>query len=57
MAEPFDPANAQRPQDRVRLEALPPSEVASLLRLACAETVVDPGAGTGVYTVARPLRP
>ncbi len=42
MAEPFDPANAQRLEDRARLEALPPCEVVSLLRLADAETWSTP---------------
>ena len=44
--------NAKRLEDPSRLEALPPETVVALLRLSGAETVVDYGAGTGIYTVA-----
>lgn len=52
MADAFDPVHAGRLEDPARLEALPQAAVVSLLRLAGDETVVDYGAGTGVYTVA-----
>ena len=52
MADAFDPQHAPRLEDPARLEALPQSAVVSLLRLSGAETVVDYGAGTGIYTVA-----
>ena len=51
MADAFDPQHAERLGDPARLEALPRSAVVSLLRLDGAETVVDYGAGTGVYTI------
>jgi ubiquinone/menaquinone biosynthesis C-methylase UbiE len=52
MADAFDPQHAPRLEDPARLEALPQTAVVSLLRLSGAETVVDYGAGTGIYTVA-----
>jgi ubiquinone/menaquinone biosynthesis C-methylase UbiE len=52
MADAFDPRHAGRLEDPARLQALPAAAVVSLLRLAGAETVVDYGAGTGVYTTA-----
>jgi ubiquinone/menaquinone biosynthesis C-methylase UbiE len=52
MAEHFHPAHGHRLEAPERLEALPPAGVVALLRLSGAETVVDYGAGTGVYTVA-----
>lgn len=51
MADKFDPAHGHRLEDPSRLEALPPARVVELARLEGAETVVDYGAGTGVYTV------
>ncbi len=51
MADAFNPEHAERLEDPARLEALPREAVVSLLRLRGAETVVDYGAGTGVYTV------
>ena len=51
MADKFHPMNAERLEEPWRLEALPPSAVVGLLRLNGDETVVDYGAGTGVYTV------
>lgn len=51
MADKFDPTHAPNLEDPSRLEALPPDAVVGLLRLTGAETVVDYGAGTGVYTV------
>lgn len=52
MADAFNPEHAKRLEDPARLEALPREAVVSFLRLRGAETVVDYGAGTGVYTVA-----
>jgi ubiquinone/menaquinone biosynthesis C-methylase UbiE len=52
MADTFDPAHAARLEDPSRLEALPQAAVIGMLRLDGAETVVDYGAGTGIYTVA-----
>jgi SAM-dependent methyltransferase len=52
MADKFDPMHAPGLEDPERLEILPQASVVGLLRLAGAETVVDYGAGTGVYTVA-----
>ena len=52
MADHFDHTHAPRLEDPSRLEALPQSAVVDLLRLEGAETVVDYGAGTGIYTVA-----
>lgn len=51
MADKFDPMHAPGLEDPDRLEALPPSAVVDLLNLTGDETVVDYGAGTGVYTV------
>ena len=52
MADQFDPTHAKKLEDPERLEALPQATVVELLRLTGAETVVDYGAGTGIYTVA-----
>jgi len=52
MADAFNPEHGKRLEDPARLEALPQSAVVDLLRLSGAETVVDYGAGTGIYTVA-----
>ena len=52
MADAFDPGHAGKLEDPARLEALPQAAVVDLLRLRGAETVVDYGAGTGIYTVA-----
>ena len=52
MADAFDPQHGKRLEDPARLEALPQAAVVELLRLSGAETVVDYGAGTGIYTVA-----
>ena len=52
MADAFDPQHAGRLEDPARLAALPQAAVVSLLRLEGDETVIDYGAGTGVYTVA-----
>ena len=52
MADAFDPQHAGRLEDPARLAALPQKAVVSLLRLQGDETVVDYGAGTGIYTIA-----
>ncbi len=52
MTVPFDPAHAEGLEDPQRLAALPQAAVVALLRLEGVETVVDYGAGTGIYTVA-----
>ena len=52
MVDAFDPRHAPRLEDPARLEALPQAAVVSLLRLSGAETVIDYGAGTGIYTLA-----
>ena len=52
MADKFDPAHAHKLEGPDRLEALPQAAVVDLLQLTGAETVVDYGAGTGIYTVA-----
>ena len=49
MADAFNPEHANRLEDPVRLEALPQAAVVSQLRLRGDETVVDYGAGTGIY--------
>lgn len=51
MAEKFDPAHADRLENPERLVELPPANVVRLLELRGDETVVDYGAGTGLYTV------
>jgi ubiquinone/menaquinone biosynthesis C-methylase UbiE len=52
MADAFHAEHAGRLADPQRLEALPLADVVRLLRLTGDETVVDYGAGTGVYTEA-----
>ncbi len=52
MADAFEPGHAPNLEAPARLEALLPATVVSLLDLAGDETVVDYGAGTGIYTVA-----
>jgi ubiquinone/menaquinone biosynthesis C-methylase UbiE len=51
VAHRFDPRHADRLEDPDRLVELPPAKLAGLLRLTGAETVVDFGAGTGVFAV------
>jgi ubiquinone/menaquinone biosynthesis C-methylase UbiE len=51
VAEKFDPHHAGRLEKPERLVELPPENVVALLELSGDETVVDYGAGTGMYTV------
>jgi ubiquinone/menaquinone biosynthesis C-methylase UbiE len=51
LAEKFDPDNASKLENPERLAELPPHNIVRLLGLAGAETVVDFGAGTGMYTL------
>jgi ubiquinone/menaquinone biosynthesis C-methylase UbiE len=51
VAEKFDPANAGKLENPDRLVELPPARLVELLQLTGAETVVDFGAGTGMYTL------
>jgi len=51
LSEQFDPANASKLEDPERLVELPPANVAGLLGLSGAGTVVDFGAGPGVYSL------
>jgi SAM-dependent methyltransferase len=51
VADKFDPAHADKLENPERLVELPPANVLRLLALSGAETVVDYGAGTGLYSV------
>lgn len=51
MAEKFDPGNASKLENPERLAELPPADIAGLLGLTGAETLVDFGAGTGMYSL------
>jgi ubiquinone/menaquinone biosynthesis C-methylase UbiE len=51
LTEKFDPSNASKLENPARLEELPPANIVSLLGLTGAETVVDFGAGTGMYSL------
>lgn len=51
MAEKFDPRNASKLENPERLVELPPANLLRLLDLTGAETVVDFGAGTGMYSL------
>jgi ubiquinone/menaquinone biosynthesis C-methylase UbiE len=51
MAEKFDPRHAARLEDPNRLVEMPPARLIELLELTGAETVVDFGAGTGMYSL------
>jgi ubiquinone/menaquinone biosynthesis C-methylase UbiE len=52
MADAFNPQHGQGLEAPERLAALPQAAVVSLLRLTGDETIVDYGAGTGLYTIA-----
>ena len=51
MAEKFDPSHVDKLENPERLVELPPAAIVTLLELRGDETVVDYGAGTGMYTV------
>jgi ubiquinone/menaquinone biosynthesis C-methylase UbiE len=51
VAEKFDPAKWERLENPDRLKELPPAVVLDLLAVSGSETVVDFGAGTGMYTI------
>ena len=51
MAEKFDPRNWDKLENPDRLVELPPANLIKLLELTGAETVVDFGAGTGMYSL------
>jgi ubiquinone/menaquinone biosynthesis C-methylase UbiE len=51
VAEKFDPAKWERLENPDRLKELPPAVVLELLAVDGSETVVDFGAGTGMYTI------
>jgi ubiquinone/menaquinone biosynthesis C-methylase UbiE len=51
VAEKFDPKHADKLENPERLVELPPAKLVELLRLAGAETVVDFGAGTGMFSI------
>ena len=52
MAHKFDPAHVAKLEDPERLTWQPPEVILDLLQLGGGETVVDYGAGTGIYTLA-----
>lgn len=51
MAEKFDPRNVCKLENPDRLVEMPPARLIELLELTGAETVVDFGAGTGMYAL------
>ncbi len=51
MAEPFDVRHADKLENPERLVELPPAKLVELLQLGGAETVVDFGAGSGMYSL------
>ena len=51
MAEKFDPSHASKLENPERLIELPPARLVELLQLTGAETVIDFGAGTGMYSL------
>lgn len=51
MTEKFDPRHASKLENPERLVELPPAGLVKLLQLTGAETVVDFGAGTGMYSI------
>jgi ubiquinone/menaquinone biosynthesis C-methylase UbiE len=51
VAEKFDPAKWERLENPDRLTEVPPAVVLELLAVNGSETVVDFGAGTGMYTI------
>lgn len=51
MAQKFDLSHASKLENPERLVELPPAELVKLLRLTGAETVIDFGAGSGMYSL------
>jgi len=51
VAEKFDPSHASKLENPERLVELPPAKLEQLLQLTGAETVIDFGAGTGMYSL------
>ncbi|MBN2204889.1 MAG: methyltransferase domain-containing protein [Thermoleophilia bacterium] len=51
MADKFDPTHAHKLENPERLVELPPADIVRLLALRGDETIVDYGAGTGLFTV------
>jgi ubiquinone/menaquinone biosynthesis C-methylase UbiE len=51
VAEKFDPSHASKLENPERLVELPPAKLVELLQLTGAETVIDFGAGTGMYSL------
>jgi len=51
VAEKFDPSHASKLENPARLVELPPAKLVELLKLTGAETVIDFGAGTGMYSL------
>ena len=51
MAEKLDPRHAAKLENPERLAGLPPARLVQLLQLTGAETVVDFGAGAGMYSL------
>jgi ubiquinone/menaquinone biosynthesis C-methylase UbiE len=51
VAEKFDPRHADKLENPERLVELPPDKLVELLGLTGGETIVDFGAGTGMYSI------
>jgi SAM-dependent methyltransferase len=51
VAQRFDPAKADKLENPERLVELPPARLVELLRISGTETIVDFGAGTGMYSL------
>lgn len=51
MTEKFDPTHADKLENPERLIELPPAKLVELLRLSGAETVIDFGAGAGMFSI------
>jgi len=51
VAKKFDAIHASKLENPARLVELPPAKLVQLLRLTGAETVIDFGAGTGMYSL------
>jgi ubiquinone/menaquinone biosynthesis C-methylase UbiE len=51
MAEKFDPAHAHKLEQPERLTEMPPAKLTGLMNLSGDETLIDFGAGTGMYSL------